>query len=169
VDEVTPASTESFESVQERIRKILENQGEGGFAKALMDSLRTSSGTTVFEDSIEAALSPARTPADVFQEAQAMPSPGEKIDAFRKLIQRFPHDRMAVQAEFMVGFTYAEELGDYSSARTAFQEFLQHNPDADLAPSAKWMLENMDKPAPNFGGIADSLGVPGSPGGAPKE
>jgi outer membrane protein assembly factor BamD (BamD/ComL family) len=64
------------------------------------------------------------------------------------------------QAAFMIGFTYAEELDDYASARTAFEEFLRTHPKSDLAQSAKWMLENMDKPNPPFEGEApaDSAG-----------
>ena len=50
----------------------------------------------------------------------------------------------------MIGFTYAEEMGEYEMAKQEFEEFLRIYPDAELAGSAKWMLENMEKPAPTL-------------------
>jgi outer membrane protein assembly factor BamD (BamD/ComL family) len=78
---------------------------------------------------------------------------------------RFPNDRVSEQAAFMVGFTYAEEMQDYASARTAFEEFKQKYPQSDLVKSAQWMLDNMEKSDPPFEGDAPEEGVEQGDGG----
>ena len=64
----------------------------------------------------------------------------------------------------MIGFTYAEEMGEYDLARTAFEEFIRLHPDSDLAGSAKWMLDNMGLPGPDLKDD-DSGGEGGTPAG----
>jgi len=153
VDNVTQASVQAFSIVEKNVRSALENQRSEAFQTTLMDSLKKLSGVSIFEDSIKFAAHPAKSPADLFAEAQSAPSPSARIELFRQVEARYPQDKAAVQAAFMVGFTYAEEMSDFASARTAFQEFLKKYPTSDLAGSAKWMLENMQnsKPPPGVG------------------
>ncbi len=167
VDNVTGSSTQPFEAVKDQIRAQLDGDRRESFGTALVDSLKKFYGATLFEDSIEAAVTPPKSAADLFAEAQAAPSPQERIDLFRKVASKYPKDKSAIQASFMVGFTYAEELGDFTAARAAFDEFLKTYPDSDLVPSAKWMIENMESPNPPLGTVAppDSLSGSVAPGG----
>ncbi len=156
------ASVQPFEVVKVRIQSKLKADRREEYGKVLSDSLLQMSNATIFDDSIRVALSPGKTPEDFFKEAQAAVTPLQRIEAYRELIQRFPTDRVSIQAQFMIGFTYAEEMGEYEQARKEFEDFIRAHPDSDLAGSAKWMMDNMDQPAPEL----DEEG-PGEEGGAP--
>ena len=100
--------------------------------------------------------------ADLFAKAQAEVSPRDRIELFEGIVSRFPNDKSAVQAAFMIGFTYSEELKDYPAARKAFEKFIREHPDSDLVSSAKWMLANMGTGAtpPGLGPMGE--GPPGT-------
>ncbi len=67
--------------------------------------------------------------------------------AYEKLLEIYPDDPSNYKATFLIGFNYSEYLKDYEKARVYFERVLAGYPDCDLVPSAKWMLENMGKPA----------------------
>lgn len=169
-DNHEPASFQEFESVKKGIRSNLDAGRVNEFSAAYTESLQTAVRATIFDDSIRVALVPGRTPQDFFKEAQAAITPKDRIELYRGVIRRFPADSVAVQARFMIGFTYAEDLGDYEAARTAFEEFLKLYPNSELAASARWMVENMDKPPPEMqdDDVSDdkAMPTPGGEGGA---
>ncbi len=154
-------TAQPIESVRPRIASRLRSDQREQYGKALTDSMMKEA--TIFDDSIRVALSPGKTAEDFFKEAQAAVTPLERIDLYRSLIQRYPQERVSIQAQFMIGFTYAEELGEYELARDEFEKFLKEHPDSDLAGSAKWMIDNMEKPAPEL----DEEEGPGGNGGTP--
>jgi TolA-binding protein len=163
VEERQDRSVQPYETVSERIRMRLRAEHREAYSKQLTDSLRQYYNATIFEDSIRAALTPNKTAADYFKEAQAATTPFQRIELYRDLITRFPQDSVSVQAKFMIGFTYAEELGENEMAKKEFEEFIRMYPDAELAGSAKWMLENMDKPAPSLDENAPPEGAENTP------
>ena len=168
-DERTEAGPQPFRAVERQIRTNLENQRTERFQETLVDSLKKVYGVVVFDDVLLAAMSPVSSPAELFARAQTTGSPPERIELFQQVVKKFPDDKSAVQAAFMVGFTYAEELKDYPAARAAFENFIVTYPKSDLVSSAKWMLENMENstPPPSVG-IPDTLLLiprPGSPPG----
>lgn len=168
VDNREEATVQPFQEVRKAITQDLESKIQDDFSRAFTDSLKSMSNSTIFDDSITVALEPARSPADYFKEAQAAVSPTDRIAFYKRVIERFPNDSVAVQARFMIGFTYAEDIGDYEAAKTAFEDFIKHHPTSELATSAKWMMENMDKPPPSMQddpAPADSLDAPPSGGG----
>lgn len=144
--------TQPYDTVKERIANRLRPNYRDEYGKAFADSLLKYSNATVFEDSIRVAIVPARTPEDFFKEAQAAATPLQRIELYRILIQRFPQEHVTAQAQFMIGFTYAEELREFDFARKELEEFLSRYPDSDLAGSARWMLDNMENPIPNLDG-----------------
>lgn len=165
------ASVQPFDQVKAQIQRDLESKVVENFSNALTDSLRGISNAAIFDDSITVALSPARTPAEVFKEAQSAVNAQDRIDLYKKLIQRFPNDSVSVQARFMIGFTYAEDLGDYEEAKEAFEEFIRLYPNSELAGSARWMMDNMDKPPPPLqedAAPSDSTHAPSGTGGGAK-
>jgi len=143
VDEQTLVGEHPFKDVEPRIRSLLEGQRNQHFDETLQDSLKVRYGLVLFPDSIKIAHNPPQTPADLFAKAQAEVSPRDRIELFEGIVSRFPNDKSAVQAAFMIGFTYSEELKDYPAARKAFEKFIREHPDSDLVSSAKWMLANM--------------------------
>lgn len=170
VDQAKPAGVHKFEDVRKQIRVILEGDRNEAFQTTLIDSLKKRFGVTVFEDSLDLALKPSQSPADLFQAAQAAGTAQQRIELFRTVVARYPEDKAAAQAQFMIGFTYAEELSDFPAAREAFGEFLKRYPDANLVESARWMLENMESSAlpPGIGAPGDSLDLIFTPANPPE-
>ena len=157
-------TVQPVESVRARIEVRLKNEQREAYGKAFSDTLMQRA--TIFDDSIRVALSPGKTPEDFFSEAQAAVTPLERIALYRGLVERYPKERVSIQAQFMIGFTYAEELGEYDLARKEFEQFLKDHPDSDLAVSARWMIDNMDKPGPELNddeAPSDKGGAPGAP------
>jgi peptidyl-prolyl cis-trans isomerase C len=150
VDNVEGKRTQPLAEVRSRIASQLMSEREDRFSKEFIDSLRAGAGAVVFDDSIAVAIEPAHTAQDFFKQAQAAVSPAQRIELYRGVVSRFPNDPVSIQAQFMIGFTYAEEMGEYDKAREEFQKFIAAHPSAELANSARWMLENMDKPAPDL-------------------
>jgi parvulin-like peptidyl-prolyl isomerase len=91
-----------------------------------------------------------RTPVELFEYAQTTSDPYERVRAFEEIVEKFPDDEHAPQALFMVGFVHMEELHDDKTAKFTFKKVLEEYPDSDVADSAKWMLDNMGKPLPEF-------------------
>jgi peptidyl-prolyl cis-trans isomerase C len=163
VDQHEPERTQPLSDVRQGIFGLLATQNQEAKSEKFLDSLRTASGATVFDDSIAVAVTPSKTPQDIFKEAQAAVSPQQRIGLYRDVVARFPDDPVSIQAQFMIGFTYAEDLGDYDAARTELQKFIAKNPNSELTSSAKWMLENMDKPAPELKDMPGDSGGTGAP------
>ncbi len=74
------------------------------------------------------------------------------VKIYQEILASFPGDVHACEAQFMIGFVYAEELNDFDLAREALAEIVEGNMECtdDLRDSAKWMLENMGKEPPEF-------------------
>jgi peptidyl-prolyl cis-trans isomerase C len=157
-DQKTEAGPQPYAAVEHQIRGNLETERSEHFQETLLDSLKRTYNVVVYSDSIEAAMKPVLTPAQLFTKAQAAAAAKDRIDMFRQIVTQYPNDKSAVQADFMIGFTYAEELKDFPAARAAFQEFIRKYPKSDLVASANWMLENMEHSAPPPEvGMPDSL------------
>jgi peptidyl-prolyl cis-trans isomerase C len=164
-DQKTEAGPQPFKGVEAQIREGMESERRESFQTTLLDSLKRVYGVVVYPESISVAMEPTLTPAQLFAKAQAAESPNDRIDLFKQVVSKYPNDKSAVQADFMIGFTYAEELKDYRSARGAFQDFIRNHPKSDLVTSAKWMLENMEHSVPPPGvGVPDTVNVETFPG-----
>ena len=164
VESLEPKGYQPLAAVRGGIVDRLTAEASGVYSKAVLDSLKEQANATVFDDSIQVAVRPAKTPQDYFKEAQAAVLPQDRIELYRALVNRFPNDSVTVQAEFMIGFTYAEDVGDTDQAREEFEKFIARHPNHELATSAKWMMENMDKPAPDLeGGDSGNPGKRGAP------
>ncbi|MCI0452469.1 MAG: tetratricopeptide repeat protein, partial [Candidatus Latescibacteria bacterium] len=61
----------------------------------------------------------------------------------------------APQAMFMIGFVYAEELKDYLTADRTFNQLIEKYPESEMAQTARWMLDNLEKPLPKFEDLDD--------------
>jgi EpsD family peptidyl-prolyl cis-trans isomerase len=96
-----------------------------------------------------------RGPEELFNFAQASSEPHQRIAAFEEIVAKFPEDKYAPQALFMVGFVYAEELKDIVMADRTFAQLIDKYPDSEMAPTAKWMRENLNEPLPKFEDLDD--------------
>jgi hypothetical protein len=143
-------TVQPFETTKSRILARLRSEQRDSYGKAFTDSLLENSNSTIFDDSIRVALTPSKTAEDYFKEAQAAVTPLQRIELYKELVKRYPDEHVSIQAQFMIGFTYAEEMGEYDLARKEFEEFVRVHPDSELAGSAKWMIENMGLPGPEL-------------------
>jgi EpsD family peptidyl-prolyl cis-trans isomerase len=96
-----------------------------------------------------------RGPEELFNFAQNSTDPRQRINAFQEIVDKFPQDKYAPQAMFMIGFVYAEELRDLVSAEQTFTRLIEKYPASEMAQTAKWMTENLDKPLPKFQDLDD--------------
>ena len=92
---------------------------------------------------ISEATEVARSPEDLFKTASEASGPREKIKYYRQFMEEFPENERVYEAQFMIGFTLAEDLKDYDEAERVFTEFLEKYPQGDLSDDARWMMENM--------------------------
>ena len=88
----------------------------------------------------------------LFERAQKVNDPKQRIDYYEEIIEKYPEDEHVCEAQFMIGFVYAEELNNFDEARTALQSVINMETGCsdELKSSARWMLENMGKEPPDF-------------------
>lgn len=98
----------------------------------------------------EELMASTRSPEQYWEIAQMESDPYERIQYYREIVEYYPDHEYAPQALFMIGFVYAEELQNKVEARRRLDELLQKYPDSDVVESAKWMIDNMNKPHPAF-------------------
>ena len=96
-----------------------------------------------------------RGPAELFEFAQNTSDPQQRINAFQEIVDRYPQDKTAPEALFMIGFVYAEELKDASMADHTFAALIEKYPDSEMARTARWMQENLHEPLPKFDDLDD--------------
>jgi hypothetical protein len=118
--------------------------------ETVLPSLREEYGVEVNE---EAFLPDPAIPADsLMQMAQNLmgTDPQTAITYFGLFLERYPDHEKADQAQFLIGFTYSEQLMDYDAARAAFTEMIEEYPGSELVDDAEWMIENMETPIEEF-------------------
>ncbi|MFC2150785.1 tetratricopeptide repeat protein [Calditrichota bacterium] len=70
------------------------------------------------------------------------------IKVYRKIIRENPGSRLAGNAQFMIGFTYANSMNDLEQAKIEFNRFLDSYAavaESGLIAGAKFELENLGK------------------------
>lgn len=69
----------------------------------------------------------------------------EAISAFQKLIDNYPKSPECPEAQFMIGYIFANSIKDLDKAKEAYEKFLKIYPNDDLATSTRWELDNLGK------------------------
>ena len=96
-----------------------------------------------------------RSPQELFDFAQNSSDPQTRINAFQQIVDKFPQDKVAPQAMFMIGFVYAEEVKDRVMADHTFTALIEKYPESEMAKTARWMIDNLDEPMPKFQDLDD--------------
>jgi len=153
INEKVPASVTPYEDVRDDIIKRLSVDKIQAVRDAHFAKVEKNYKTrNLLEEKLDKNQ---RSPQELFDFAQNSSDPTTRINAFQEIVDRFPQDKTAPQAMFMVGFVYAEELKDRSTADRTFTALIEKYPDADVAKTARWMLDNLDEPMPKFQDIDD--------------
>lgn len=148
VNEKRPPEPNPFEEIKKDISTRLTKQKIDGVTKEVTNRLR---GEYEFHNYMdEYYRSVQRSPEELFEYAQNTSDPFARISAFEEIVEKFPDDEHAPQALFMIGFVYVEEMGDKASGSRYFNRLIARYPDSDVAESARWMKDNLDKPLPEF-------------------
>ncbi len=67
------------------------------------------------------------------------------ISAYSSVIDKFSGSEQEAQAQFMIGYIYANILGDKLKAEENYKNFLTKYPNHELAPSVKFELDYLGK------------------------
>jgi parvulin-like peptidyl-prolyl isomerase len=136
-----------LEEVRESIENVLKPAMVNSFFQDdLLPRLRERYGVEINED---AFLPDEEMPADsLLQSAQNLmeTNPETAVEYFKLFIERFPEHERAHQAQFLIGFTYSEQIANYDSAVEAFQAVIDNYPESDFVDDAEWMIQNMGVP-----------------------
>jgi len=91
---------------------------------------------------------PKMDASEMFGQANQLQKEGkyqEAVKFYENLIKKFPQSKFSPQAQFMIGFIYANEFKDLDNAKIAYEKFLKDYPDHEMAKDAKWELEHLGK------------------------
>ncbi|OPX32281.1 MAG: hypothetical protein B1H09_00680 [Gemmatimonadaceae bacterium 4484_173] len=76
--------------------------------------------------------------------------PETAVVYFKLFLERYPENERCDQAQFLIGFTFSEQIKDYDAAREAFGVLVADYPQSELADDAQWMIDNMEIPIEEF-------------------
>ncbi len=137
-------------------RKIYSQKFEAAFRRTI-DSLETKYTVRVDEKALLGEEGYAEHEARrLFEQAQGTSDAVARIKLYEQIVETYGESKFAAQAQFMIGFVYAEELKDEPKARAALEQVIARYPQSELVDSARWMLENMARGTPAL----DSGGPP---------
>jgi peptidyl-prolyl cis-trans isomerase C len=153
VNERQPAELRPYEDVMEDIANRLSREKLEETRAAHFDEVQQRYQTRNYLQ--EAYERMQRGPEELFQFAQNSDDPQQRINAFEEIVTKYPKDAHAPQALFMIGFVYAEELKDFVMADRTFNRLINEYPDSEMAETARWMLDNLDRPLPKFEDLDD--------------
>jgi peptidyl-prolyl cis-trans isomerase C len=147
IEELSQEGVKPLDEVRARIVDSLMPAETREYYLQMLEQLKSQLNATVNE---AAFRKQPRSEEELFTLAQDTEDPYRRLGYYSELVIQFPDGEHAAEAQFMVGFIQAEELGDFDAARKALQRMLDKYPDAELRESAEWMLKNMGKEAPPF-------------------
>ncbi len=151
VDQHDSVTVRPLEGVRTSIEFKISNERSQDLYTSMLDSLKVAYGVKVVADSAkfaELASGSGITSADeMFKLAQETQDAQLRLKLYQRVIDGFPANELAAQAQFMIGFVSSEELKDYDAAEKAFQALIARYPKSDLVDDAEWMLKNMRNPA----------------------
>jgi len=148
---VTDKKPENLKPLSEVRKEILEQLRSDKAKAALKDQIAELRREYRPENFVrEDIIRTTRSPEELWEIAQEEGDSYTRIQYYRNIVNKYPDHKYAPQALFMIGFVYAEEVMDLVQARRTFDELLEKYPDSEVAASAKWMIENLEKPHPKF-------------------
>jgi parvulin-like peptidyl-prolyl isomerase len=153
LNELRPAEIRPFEEVQEEVKETLTRQELESVQKAAFAALRPQYKATNYIS--EEMMVTERTPEELWNLAQNSTDSHQRVRYYEQIVDKFPDNKYAPEALFMIGFVYAEELKSAPDADRAFNRVINEYPNAEVAKTAEWMLQNLDKPLPEFEDLRD--------------
>jgi outer membrane protein assembly factor BamD (BamD/ComL family) len=87
----------------------------------------------------------------MFDQAKAYQEAGDfrqAIESYRQIVAKYPRGERSDEAQFMIGFLYANELQDIEKAKAAYKSFLDNyatTADSGMVMSAKWEMQHLGR------------------------
>lgn len=162
-----PERVRDLESVRETLVRKLTPEKFQDLRRQMLDSLRASYKVKVDREALVGKEGVRQEQAkQLFERAQGTEDPAARIRIYEQILAQHGDSKYGAQAQFMIGFVYAEELKDKEKARAALNQVIEKYPKSELVDSARWMLKNMESEVPRF---EDGEPAPaGSPSGSPS-
>jgi hypothetical protein len=145
IEELRQEGVKPLDEVREKIASSLKPAEAREYYLEMLEELKVELNVTVNE---EVFRRQPRTEEELFTLAQNTEDPIARLGYYSELVFQFPDGEHADEAQFMVGFIQAEEIGNFEAARNALERLLEKYPDSELRESAEWMIENMGKETP---------------------
>lgn len=82
------------------------------------------------------------------------------VASYQRLLEETPQSQHAAQAQFMVGYIYANHINDLERARQAYTTFQQKYPQHDLSDDVAFELEHLGKDINSFDFLTKSQEEP---------
>lgn len=150
VNELREARVTSLEEARAGIEKKLQSKKSNEIFASILDEVRretqASIDTAAWRDYAFRVLGKD----EVYALAESERRPEHRIGWLREYARRLPEDPRSPQALFLAAFSAAEDVRDYVRARGLFEEMIRLYPQHELVPSARWMIENMEKGLENL-------------------
>jgi len=153
LNELRPAEVRPFEEVAAEIKETLTRQEVESVQKEAFAALRPKYKVTNYIS--DEMMVTERTPEELWNLAQNSTDSHQRVRYYEQIVDKFPDNKYAPEALFMMGFVYAEELKSAPDADRAFNRVINEYPNAEVAKTAEWMLQNLDKPLPEFEDLKD--------------
>ncbi len=143
-----PERVRDLEAVRPSLERRLQAQNFKTIGQSLVDSMRAAYKVEVNKEALYGEGLTEHTAKELFDRAQRTEDPRERVAIYEQVVAEYGESELAAKAQFMIGFVYADELGEKDRARIALQQVIERYPDSELVDSARWMLKNMDSPLP---------------------
>jgi peptidyl-prolyl cis-trans isomerase C len=155
VRERRPAGARPLDEVRDAISDRLLRENFLQLKRTVLDSIQSAIGVEIYEEGLDAYMVAHLSEEDLLAEARRETDPMKRIRLYGGFLDRFPSSASCPESQFMVGFIQSEELGDKEKAREAFEAILKKYPESELAQSARWMLDNLEKNVPAIRDLND--------------
>ena len=153
LNELRPAEMRPFDEVKPEIKETLVRQRLEAVQRAAFAGLRPKYDAKNFLS--DELMATERTPEELWNLAQTSTDSYQRLRYYEQIVQKYPDNKYAPEALFMMGFVYAEELKSIPDADRTFNRVVNEYPNAEVAKTAEWMLQNIDKPLPEFEDLRD--------------
>jgi len=80
---------------------------------------------------------------DLAQKSKNSKKYQQALDYYDTIIEKYKDGKNDVNAQFMKGYLYSEEMNDKENAIKTFESFIKNHKDHDLAESAQAMLDDL--------------------------
>lgn len=146
-----PERVRDIDSVREALMRKLTPEKFQDLRRQMLDSLRASYKVKVDREALLGKEGVRQEQAkQLFERAQATEDPAARIRIYEQILAQHGDSKYGAQAQFMIGFVYAEELKDKEKAHAALNQVVEKYPKSELVDSARWMLKNMESEVPRF-------------------